>query len=103
MYIESLDSITPSIVNYLRNRLRSRLTTAYKHFRKSPRVSLIGDYPLIAEIVSQSYLLDRRYSPNQVAGVFKLTSDPELIRCRSNSVLVSKITSEAELESLKTA
>lgn len=100
MKTQSFDLIVPSINLALKNRPNRRLKTLYLKFRKRREVSLMGDYPLIFEIVFQAALINHFYTPREITKACKATDDPVLIKVRSCSEIVHCLSNIDELRAL---
>lgn len=96
--IQSLDSARKSIDRYLARHRKAKLKTIYKFIRPRADITLVGDWPLISEIVYRAYFVNLLYSPKEVVEVYKLTTDPYLQSRRVDSELVVFLTNRDELE-----
>lgn len=95
---QSLESIRPTLDRFLGTHPTSKLETVYRKFRSRADITLLGDWPLISEIVYRSARIDRFYTPKQVVEAYKATSDPYLLSRRTDSELVLFLTNKDELK-----
>lgn len=98
MEIQSLDNARKSIDRYLARYPKAQLKTIYKFIRPRADLTMVGDWPLISEIVYRAYFVNLSYTPKEVVEVYKLTTDPYLQSRRVDSELVVFLTNRDELE-----
>lgn len=98
MEIQSLDSARKSIDRYLARHPLAKLKTIYKFIRPRADLTMVGDWPLISEIVYRAYFVNLVYTPKDVVEVYRLTADPYLKSRRIDSELVVFLTNRDELE-----
>ncbi len=98
MEIQSLDNARKSIDRYLLRHPKAQLKTIYKFIRPRADITMVGDWPLISEIVYRAFFVHLLYTPKEVVEVYRLTTDPYLQSRRIDSELVVFLTNRDELE-----
>ena len=95
--IQTLEPVRKFLKGYLKRNPNATLRTLYKRVRKIEKVSFIGCWSLINEVVYECAKRDRYFTKKEVVKAFKLTEDSYLKKLRSNSKLVAILTSKDDL------
>jgi len=68
MYLQQITSITSTLNSLWRTNPNRSLSGLFKYFRKQQKLNLIGDYPILAFIISYSYCMNpsRQWNRSQV-------------------------------------
>ncbi len=95
--IQSLEPVRKFLKRYLKKNPNATLHTLYKQVRGLEKVSFIGCWPLINEVVYECAKKNRFFTKKEVVKAFRLTEDSYLKKLRRNSKLVSILTNEDDL------
>lgn len=97
MIIQSLDYTSTIVRRYINKNPQARLLTLYRLIRKRSDHSIIGSWPIIAELFFTVWENYRPVTAKELVNVCRRSDDLELQKLRTDSQIICQLLGEGEL------